>query len=27
LQARHGFPPELVQNIAVIEKLAALVGE
>jgi uncharacterized protein (DUF302 family) len=27
LQARHGFPPELVQNIAVIDKLAALAGE
>jgi len=27
LQARHGFPPDLVQNIAVVEGLAAKAGE
>lgn len=27
LQARHGLPPELVPNIAVVEALAASVGE
>jgi uncharacterized protein (DUF302 family) len=27
LQERHGFPPELVQNIAVVETLAAKAGE
>jgi len=26
LQARHGFSPELAQNIAVVETLAALAG-
>ncbi len=27
LQARHGFPPELLQNIAVVEALAAKAAE
>jgi uncharacterized protein (DUF302 family) len=27
LQARHGLPPELLANIAVVEALAAKVGE
>jgi uncharacterized protein (DUF302 family) len=27
LQDRHGFPPELIQNIAVIEQLAVKAGE
>jgi uncharacterized protein (DUF302 family) len=27
LQERHGFPPELMQNIAVVETLAAKAGE
>jgi uncharacterized protein (DUF302 family) len=27
LQERHGFPPELLQNIAVVETLAAKAGE
>lgn len=27
LQKRHGFPPELMQNIAVVETLAAKAGE
>ena len=27
LQARHGLPPELVQNIAVVEALAAKAAE
>ena len=27
LQARHGLPPELIQNIAVVEALAAKAAE
>jgi uncharacterized protein (DUF302 family) len=27
LQERHGFPPELLQNIAVVEALASKAGE
>jgi uncharacterized protein (DUF302 family) len=27
LKGRHGFPPELLQNIAVVETLAAKAGE
>lgn len=27
LQERHGFPPELIQNIAVVEALAIKAGE
>ena len=27
LQERHGLPPELMQNIAVVEALAAAAGE